>query len=532
MKFFLNCVLVIGLMGLSAVFAQPELYINEFMADNDNIISDPQGDYDDWIEIYNPIDADIDLEGFFLTDDLADPEQWAFPDTFIEAGGFLLIWADDDSGDAGLHTNFKLGASGEEIGLYSSSGEIIDTIIFGEQTTDISYGRMPDGEGTWQFFDVPTPGESNSGAPPNLPPVITDVDRWPRSPSSTDTVIVIATIWDDYGLDETLLKYDAGAGFVNVNLFDDGQHGDSAAGDSVFGGSIPPFANGTEVSYYLLATDDSSSETVFPPGAPGDPLEYIVMDEFTPPPVVVNEFLASNNSINTDPDFGEYEDWIELYNTGTEVVDLAGMFLTDDLSEPDKWEFPSSTLLLPGDYLIIWADNEDTVMTGIHTNFKLGAGGEQVGLFSTRETNTLPIDTLTFGEQKEDTSYGRVPDGSENWLFMSLPTPGSTNLSTPEQHHGAPSPTVLSLVGNYPNPFNPRTTIHYQLSRPAVVSVSIYNLMGKEVRAFYPGLQTSGVQEVHWDGRNHSGRQVASGIYLGQIYADVEHRNVKMILLR
>ena len=120
MKSFLSCILALGLMGLSIASAQPELYINEFMADNDNIIADPQGDYDDWIEIYNPVDMNVSLNGFYLTDDLEDSLQWAFPDTFIEAGGFLLVWADDDEGDEGLHTNFKLGADGEQVGLYLS----------------------------------------------------------------------------------------------------------------------------------------------------------------------------------------------------------------------------------------------------------------------------------------------------------------------------------------------------------------------------------------------------------------------------
>ena len=90
------------------------LYINEFMADNDATIADPQGDYDDWIEIYNSGDAAINLGGKYLTDDLAEPDKWVFPEVTIEANGYLLIWADDDDGDEGLHTNFKLGASGEQ----------------------------------------------------------------------------------------------------------------------------------------------------------------------------------------------------------------------------------------------------------------------------------------------------------------------------------------------------------------------------------------------------------------------------------
>ncbi|MBU1707237.1 lamin tail domain-containing protein [bacterium] len=154
-------------MIMIAVIALPftghaALYINEFMADNDATIADPQGDYDDWIEIYNSGDIAINLGGLYLTDDLSSPDQWTFPDTILEAGGFLLIWADDDEGDEGLHTNFKLGASGEQIGLYDiDRATPIDTLTFGEQTVDVSYGRENDGASVWIFFDNPTPGSSN-----------------------------------------------------------------------------------------------------------------------------------------------------------------------------------------------------------------------------------------------------------------------------------------------------------------------------------------------------------------------------------
>ncbi len=77
MKFFAAFLVVFGLSFIPAVYGQSKLYINELMANSDNVVSDPQGDYDDLIEIYKPIDADIDLDGFFLTD--------------------------DDEGDAGLH---------------------------------------------------------------------------------------------------------------------------------------------------------------------------------------------------------------------------------------------------------------------------------------------------------------------------------------------------------------------------------------------------------------------------------------------
>jgi hypothetical protein len=146
------------------------LVINEFMASNSNIIGDPQGQYDDWIEIWNSGVDSIDIGGMFLTDNLSIPMKWRIPInmrslTTIPAGGYLLIWADEDSTDFGLHANFKLNADGEEIGLFDTDGRtLIDSIGFLDQTTDISYGRDPETNGEIRFFAIPTPGEQNDGA--------------------------------------------------------------------------------------------------------------------------------------------------------------------------------------------------------------------------------------------------------------------------------------------------------------------------------------------------------------------------------
>ena len=146
------------------------LVINELMASNSNCSRDPQGQYDDWIEIHNfGLDA-IDIAGMYLTDDLSDPTKWRIPAnnpaaTTIAAGGYLLIWADDDTADAGLHANFKLDADGEEIALFDSDGiTLIDSIVFSSQTTDISYGRYPDAGDDKRFFSVPSPGAQNINA--------------------------------------------------------------------------------------------------------------------------------------------------------------------------------------------------------------------------------------------------------------------------------------------------------------------------------------------------------------------------------
>lgn len=143
-----------------------ELFINEFMALNTATATDPQGEYEDWVELYNPGPETINLTGFHLSDDLNNPARWSFPaGTTIEPHEFLLIWCDADEPDPGLHSNFKLSASGESISLYGPAGAglpLIDQYVFGLQSADISLARIPDGSSQWSLCDAPTPGLSNS----------------------------------------------------------------------------------------------------------------------------------------------------------------------------------------------------------------------------------------------------------------------------------------------------------------------------------------------------------------------------------
>lgn len=146
------------------------LVINELLARNDLGVSDPQGQNDDWIEIYNSGEEAINIGGMYLTDDLSEPTKWRIPNddssaTTIQAGGYLLIWADNDTADAGLHANFELDAdAGDEIGLFDIDGTtLVDSITFDDQTPDVSYGREPDATSNWATLN-PTPGATNNGS--------------------------------------------------------------------------------------------------------------------------------------------------------------------------------------------------------------------------------------------------------------------------------------------------------------------------------------------------------------------------------
>ena len=157
---FSPLVLVLPLFLLNNAFAQT-LYVNEIMASNSKTITDPDyHEYGDWIEVYNPGASSVNLKGYSITDLFSQPKKYVFTvDLTIPANGYLIVWADDHA--TGSHANFKLSGSGEMVGLYDSSGKIVDTVTFGAQANDISYGRFPDGGANWFKLSPASPGSAN-----------------------------------------------------------------------------------------------------------------------------------------------------------------------------------------------------------------------------------------------------------------------------------------------------------------------------------------------------------------------------------
>lgn len=144
-----------------------QIFINEFLASNSNILADEFGGYDDWVELYNPGASPVNIAGMYVTDNLNQPTQWKIPatdpaKTTIPPGGFLLLWFDKEMAQGPLHVDAKLGADGEDIGIFAADGvTLIDGLTFGPQTANVAYGRVPDGGPAFQFFNQPTPNASN-----------------------------------------------------------------------------------------------------------------------------------------------------------------------------------------------------------------------------------------------------------------------------------------------------------------------------------------------------------------------------------
>jgi len=137
--------------------------------------------------------------------------------------------------------------------------------------------------------------------------------------------------------------------------------------------------------------------------------------------VVINEIMSSNTTTIYDED-GDTPDYIELYNNGTSQVNLLGYYLSDDSLEIKKWQF-GNVIIDPGEYLIVFASDKDTLLNYWHTNFKISASGEKIIL---SDSSGSIIDQVDIPASLSDISYGRISDGSLPWIFQ-IPSPGSAN---------------------------------------------------------------------------------------------------------
>ena len=158
------------------------------------------------------------------------------------------------------------------------------------------------------------------------------------------------------------------------------------------------------------------------PGAPNDSTFPQIL-------VSINELMASNTSTISDPATGKFEDWFELYNGGTNSVDLTGYTLTRDVTDPGQFTIPPGFILQPGTFLLVWADKSSKSNTipaiDLHTNFKLSKTGGELALFG---PDAALVDSVTWEVQTNDVSIGRIPDGADGPLTpLQPPSPDAAN---------------------------------------------------------------------------------------------------------
>lgn len=150
------------LLSIGTIKSQ-SVIINEVMSSNFNNLQDEDGDYPDWIEIYNPSDNQVNLKDFSLSDDNVLTNKWVFPNIDLASGEYLLVFASGKNRIVdNLHSNFKISGSGEKLWLRDGIGNIIDSLDSVAIPTDVSIGRSITDQSEWLFFITPTPGSENS----------------------------------------------------------------------------------------------------------------------------------------------------------------------------------------------------------------------------------------------------------------------------------------------------------------------------------------------------------------------------------
>ena len=212
--------------------------------------------------------------------------------------------------------------------------------------------------------------------------------------------------------------------------------------------------------------------------------------------VVINEFSAAN--VNTVQDaYGEYEDWIELRNTGPNPVDISGFHLSDRITNPDKWAFPAGTVIPAGGYRLVYASKRNSNNFGqLHTNFKITQTAGEYIVFADPAGIVLDSYQITQTNQTNH-SWGRLPSTGE-WRVYTTPTPGAANgasayagyaplpiFSIPAGFYGgvqnvslfAPAGSSIRYTTNGSDPTNTSTLYSGPIAVPAttVIRARIYS---------------------------------------------------------
>jgi hypothetical protein len=331
----------------------------------------------------------------------------------------------------------------------------------------------------------------------NEAPAISDIELSESIPEVGTSVTISATVTDPTAV---YLGYrnDTELPFTRIQMDSDGS-------DGVYSTSI--LVDKTSIEYYIYAENDDAG--MFSPDKAEHEYYEITatISEGTTDGVVINEFMASNETTEADQD-DEYDDWIELYNNSSETVDLGGYFLSDDADDLMQWEIPEGTSIGANAYLTIWAD-KDEEQTGLHASFKISASSGSLFIVDSEGST---IDQVSYTKQTTDISYGRYPNGTGDFQSMS-PTFNTENTIASSIVNTQVNTDILV----YPNPSSDYFHLKIQDTNTTENEVTIYNTMGQIV--YYDCIsQETTINVSQWE----------NGIYMVKIGSSI----VKLMVLK
>jgi hypothetical protein len=426
---------------LASAGASSSLIINEWMANS-------APGQSDWLELYNPSSLPVALRGLYVG--ISNSLYQIASLSFVPPGGYAQLVADELPGPN--HLDFKLPASGDSIVLYDAFGAEINRVSYGQQSDGISQGRLPDGSANIVNF----PGSASPGTT-NYVLTFTG-PRFNEIMARNDSAVV-----DPWGRHSDWLELqNPGAAFdlsgmsLSVGQAQPGQFV-IPAGTTIGAGSYltiwcdgsRPVSTNSGPNLNLGQSLDANSGGVYLFNTSGQLVDYVeygfqIGDKSigrvgtdwrllaNPTPNAANA-PAIALGLSTNLRFNEWmakpssgEDWFELYNVDPQPVDLGGLYLTDDPSLFGQTRYRVAPLsFVAGHSWVKWSADGHPGNGRNHVDFQLNGWGESLRLYG---TNLALIDAVDFGEQQQDVSQGRLPDGGNTIASFPLsPSPGEGN---------------------------------------------------------------------------------------------------------
>ena len=456
------------------------LVISELMSSNKSAVPDENGEYHDWIELWNSSDHEIRLYEVGLSD-RSDSIRFLFPDVVLPADGRVVVYCSNtNQAKVGqpFHAKFKLSSVGETVYLFDRNAYLIDAVKLPIMSSDESWALQADGtfaatkdfspgfpntpDGYMSYRSATTVVDGALIINEIMPDPLTgyrdadgDLCDWIELYNTTDRPVSL----DNYALsnrEDKPLKWRFPQGAVvapygyyivycsgkdirddatavpHANFKISAEHDTIVLSDSrgrmvdrVTIDNIPEDcswarnSNGT-FSIHNLATPGYSNDQN---GA--NAFDYILrsLNELG---VYITEVMSSNSSTVTPVASAGFTDWVELYNATDHVIDLSGCGLSDNIGRPRKWQFTNGTYINPGEYKIVYLDGDVSKNTGTapHASFKLSRAGGEVLCLS--DPTGRIYDKVVLPEIPTNVSYGRTT-GLAGFFYYDVPTPGRQN---------------------------------------------------------------------------------------------------------
>ncbi len=496
------------------------LVISEVMSANSTAVPDENGEFSDWVEIYNGTGADLDLEGVMITN-RSDRITFPFPSYVLKAGEFVIVFATNSYQlDPALpfHGKFKISSVGETLYLYDPDLYLIDQLAVPTMVADQSYaltGITQEGSRVYEITDFYSPGFINSEegflayrannaretgaliineiAPDpkvGIPDDEGEIVDWIELYNATDQTVSLAGYYLSDKENKPLkwkfpsnaavsphgyyLIYCSGKDKMQQNGIPHTNFSISAERETVVlsdsaGRLIDRVTVENVPVDYSVGLDKNGAWTLFQQATPGNPntpdgqskVDQLIR-AFNPTGVYITEVMTSNSSAPIGVT-GLTADYIELYNASADAVDLSNYGLSDNLGRPRKWQFPQGAVIEPGEYKVIICDSQPELSSyyQFHTNFSLAKTATSVVSFcdpSGKVLDRVPVPS----DLPTDDSYGRS-QGYAGFYYYSAPTPAAENG---QGYYGyVSSPSFSQNGGEYTG------TVELTINVPANTSV-------------------------------------------------------------